>query len=72
MSVKQPPQFCLLKFESVLIWNYVYYYLVNQRHNKKLGRFGMLAITQTGDEGMHVITRGCSQMSRVTQKLETL
>ena len=31
----------------------------------------MQAITQTADDGMYVITRGCSQMSRVQQKRQT-
>ena len=30
--------------------------LVNQSHDKKLGRLRMQAITQTADDGMYVIT----------------
>ena len=43
--------------------------LVNQSHDKKLGRLRMQAITQTADDDAYVITRGCSQMSRVMQKI---
>ena len=43
--------------------------LVNPSHDKKLGRLRMQAITQTADDGMNVITRGCSQMSTVRKKL---
>ena len=32
----------------------------------------MKAITQTADDGMYVITRGCSQMSRVPQKINNI
>ena len=32
----------------------------------------MQAITQTADDGMYVITRGCSQMSRVPQKINNI
>ena len=40
--------------------------------DKKLGRLRMQAITQTADDGMYVITRGCSQMSRVSQKINNI
>ena len=43
--------------------------LVNQIHDKKLGMLRMQAITQTADDGMYIITRGCSQMSKVPQKI---
>ena len=46
--------------------------LVNQSHDKKLDRLRMEAITQTTDDGMYVITRGCSQMSRVPQKINNI
>ena len=46
--------------------------LVNQSHDKKLGRLRMRAITQTADDGMYVIIRGCSQMSRVPQKINNI
>ena len=46
--------------------------LVNQSHDKKLGRLRMQAITQTADDGMYVITRGFSQMSRVPQKISNI
>ena len=46
--------------------------LVNQSHNKKLGRLRMQAVTQTADDGMYVITRGCSQISRVPQKINNI
>ena len=32
----------------------------------------MQAITQTADDGMYVITRGCSQISRVLQKISNI
>ena len=32
----------------------------------------MHAITQTADDGMYVITRGCSQMFRVPQKINNI
>ena len=32
----------------------------------------MQAITKTADDGMYVITRGCSQMSRVPQKINNI
>ena len=32
----------------------------------------MKTITQTADDGMYVITRGCSQMSRVPQKISNI
>ena len=37
-----------------------------------MGRLRMQAITQTVDDGMYVITRGCSQMSRVPQKINDI
>ena len=46
--------------------------LVNQSHDKKLGRLRMQTITQKGDDGVYVITRGCSQMSRVPQKINNI
>ena len=32
----------------------------------------MQAITQTADNGMYAITRGCSQMSRAPQKIKNI
>ena len=46
--------------------------LVDQSHDKKLGRLRIQAIIQTADDGMYVITRGCSQMSRVPQKINNI
>ena len=43
--------------------------LVNLSHDKELGKLRMQAITQTADDGMYVITRGCSQMSTVRKRL---
>ena len=44
--------------------------LVNQSHDKKLGE--CRPSPKHADDGMYVITRGCSQMSRVPQKINNI